>query len=171
MAIHLIIPSVNKVNSKLTGSVEIVSDCLGALKRVTYLPPYRISSWCWHLDILKTILVHFQGLTFTTYYLHIKAHQDKNVLFSKLSRNAQLNCICDHAAKQRIVADGMDGITSRGMFPLESIGLFVRGKKMTSDTGEQICFGAHRQLAKDLFNNRKILSHPQFKSIDWISIH
>jgi hypothetical protein len=46
MAIHLIILSVNKMNSKLTGSVEIVTDSLGALKRVTYLPPYRIPSWC-----------------------------------------------------------------------------------------------------------------------------
>jgi hypothetical protein len=106
-----------------------------------------------------------------TYYLHIKAHQDDDASFTKLSRKAQLNCICDHAAKQRKVADGMDGVTSRGMFPLESIGLFVRGEKITSDTGEQICFGAHRQLAKDFFNNRKILLHSQFESIDWISIH
>jgi hypothetical protein len=125
MAIHLIILSVNEMNSKLTGNVEIVLDCLGALKRVTYLPPCRIPSWCQHSDILKTILVHCQGLTFTTYYLHIKTHQDGNASFSKLSRKAQLNYICDHAAKQRILADGMDNITLRGMFPLESIGLFV----------------------------------------------
>ena len=60
-----------------------------------------------------------------TYYLHIKAHQDDNASFTKLSRKAQLNYICDHAAKQRILADGMDNIMSRGMFPLESIELLV----------------------------------------------
>jgi hypothetical protein len=58
MTIHLILLSVNKIHQNLARSVEIVSDCLGALKRVTYLPPYRIPSWCCHLDILKTILVH-----------------------------------------------------------------------------------------------------------------
>jgi hypothetical protein len=39
MAIHLIILSINKMNRKLSGSMEIVLDCLGALKRVTHLPP------------------------------------------------------------------------------------------------------------------------------------
>jgi hypothetical protein len=38
MAIHLILLSVNKLHKDLAGSTEIVSDCLGALKRVTYLP-------------------------------------------------------------------------------------------------------------------------------------
>ncbi len=100
LAIHLILLSVNKVNQQLSGSVEIVSDCLGALKRVTFLPLYRIPLWCRHSNILKTILAHCCGLSFTTYYLHIKAHQDDNASFNKLSRKAQLNCICDHAAKQ-----------------------------------------------------------------------
>jgi hypothetical protein len=92
MAIHLILLSVNKLHPELTGSVEIVSDCLGALKRVSYLPPYRIPTRCHHFDILKTILVSCRGLTFTTYYSHVKAHQDNKDLFAKLSRKAQLNC-------------------------------------------------------------------------------
>jgi hypothetical protein len=41
MAIHLILLCVNKIYNKLVGSVEIVSDCFGALKQVTYLPPYK----------------------------------------------------------------------------------------------------------------------------------
>jgi hypothetical protein len=103
--------------------------------------------------------------------LHIKAHQDNNVSFSKLDRKAQLNCICDHAAKQRIATDVKDGAKSRGMFPLEPVGLFIGDNKMTSDTGEQIHFGAHRQLAKDFFHNRKKLLHSQFESIAWVSVH
>jgi hypothetical protein len=93
------------MQQNLTESVEIVLDCLGALKQVTYLPLYQIPSQCRHSDILKTILVHCHGLSFTTYYSHIKAHQDDQELFSKLSRKAQLNCICNHAAKQWIAAD------------------------------------------------------------------
>jgi hypothetical protein len=171
LAIHLIILSINKMNRKLLVSVEIVSDCLGALKRVTRLPPYRIPSRCRHLDILKTIPVHCRGLSFTTYYSYIMAHQDNNASFSKLSRKAQLNCTCHHTAKQRISTDGIEGAKSRGMFPLEPIKLFVHGEKMTSDTGEQICFWALLQLAKAFFNYRKILSNVQFESVGWISVH
>ncbi len=76
MAIHLILLSINKIDPTLSGSVEVVLDCLGALKQFAYLPPYRIPSRCHHLDILKTIMVHCHGLLFTTHYLHIKAHQD-----------------------------------------------------------------------------------------------
>ncbi len=146
-------------------------DCLGALKRVIHLPPYRIPSRCHHLDIFKMILVHCRGFSFITYYSHIKAHQDDNASFSKLSRKMQLNCICDHAAKQRIATDGIEGAKSRGMFPLEPIGVFVHREKMSSDTGEQICFWVHWKLAKAFFNDYKILSKVQFESVDWISVH
>ncbi len=88
MAIHLILQSINEIHRNLSGSVEIVSNCLGALNRVTYHPTYRIPSRCWHSDILKNILVHCRYLTFTTYYSHIKAHQDNNMSFNKLSQKA-----------------------------------------------------------------------------------
>jgi hypothetical protein len=76
MALHLVLLSVNTIHPKMGGSVEIISDCLGALNRVTYLPPYQIPSRCWHSNILKNILVHCRDLSFVTYYSHIKAHQD-----------------------------------------------------------------------------------------------
>ena len=53
MAVHLILLSVNKIHPRLSGRVEVVSDCLGALKRVSHLPPYHIPSRCHHSDILK----------------------------------------------------------------------------------------------------------------------
>jgi hypothetical protein len=171
MAIHLILLSVNKLHPELTGSVEIMSDCLGALKRVSYLPPYWIPSRCCHSDIIKTILVSCRGLTFTTYYSHIKAHQDNKDLFAKLSRKAQLNCICDHAAKARILVDGMEATASCKMFPLEPVGLFVGRQKMTSDTGDHIRFWAHHRLAQDYYWDRNILSNEQFDQVDWRSVY
>ena len=149
LAIHLILLSVNKQHRDLSGSVEVVSDCLGALKCVTNLPPYRIPSRCRHSDILKTILVHCRDLSFTTHYSHIKAHQDDSKSFAQLCRKAQLNCICDHAAKQRIAMNGVEGLASSHMFPLEPIGNFIGGKKMTLETGGQIRFWAHHQLARE----------------------
>jgi hypothetical protein len=170
MAMHLILLSIVKIHCDPAGSVEIVSDCLGALNRVTYLPPYRIPSRCHHSDILKNILAHCRDLTFMTNYLHIKAYQDDNMSFDKLSRKAQLNCICDHAAKQRIVVDGTKGAIPCQKFPLEPIGLFVQGEIMTSETGGRIHFWAQHQLAQKFYHNWKVLSHDQFDSMDWVSI-
>ncbi len=171
MAIHLILLSVNKLHRDLSGNVEIVSDCLGVLKRVMHLLLYCVPSRCRRSNILKTILVHCRDLSFTTHYLHIKAHQDNNTMFAQLSRNAQLNCICDQAAKQRIVIDGAEGPVLSQMFPLEPIGLFVDGKKMTLETGNQIQFWARHQLAREFYRNQNILSHVQFNAIDLTSIN
>jgi hypothetical protein len=140
MAIHILLLGVNKLDPTLSGSVEVVLDCLGALKWVSYLPPHCIPSRCRHSDILKTVMVHCRGLFFTIYCTHIKAHQEDQKAFSSLSRKAQLNCICDHAAKQRIAADGLDTTTSCRMFPLKPIGIFVGGQKITSKSGGHICF-------------------------------
>ena len=73
MMIHLLLLSMNKIHPTLKGKVEIVSDCLGALNRVSYLPPYQIPSRCRHSNILKTILVNCRDVSFATHYLHIKA--------------------------------------------------------------------------------------------------
>ncbi len=166
MAIHLILLSVNLILPRLLGRMEVVSDCLGVLKRVSDLPPYRIRSRCRHSDILKTILVHCRGLSFTTDYVHVKAHQDNKNSYNMLSRKAQLNCICDHAAKVRISIDGTEAVAPRKMFPLEPAGIFVDNQKMTSDTGNHIQFWAHRKLACNYFQDHKILSTEQFDHVD-----
>ena len=170
MAIHLILLSVDRVHGGITGSVEVVSDCLGALRRVTDLPPYWIPSRCKHSDILKNILVHCRALSFTLRYLHVRAHQDNATSFKKLSRKAQLNCICDHTAKQRIAIDGTEGSTAGRMFPLEPIGMFIQGGKLTSDTGDTLRFWAHRQLARKYYHSKGIISHDQFDEMDWWSL-
>jgi hypothetical protein len=67
--------------------------------------------------------------------------------------------------------DGTEGAIPGRMFPLEPIGLFVRGKKMTSKTEGRIHFWAQHQLARMFYNNQKILRHEQFDSVDCMSIH
>ena len=170
MAVHLILLSVDRVHGGTAGSVEVVSDCLGALRRVTGLPPYRIPSRCKHSDILKNILVHCRAMSFTIHYRHVRAHQDYATSFNKLSRKAQLNCICDHTAKQRIAIDGDRGNTEGRMFPLEPIAMFVQGGKLTSDTGDTLRFWAHRQLARKYYQSRGIILHDQFDETDWWSL-
>jgi hypothetical protein len=141
-----------------------------ALDRVSYLPPHRIPSRCQHTNILKTILVNCRDLSFTTYYPHIKAHQDDHTSFQNLSRKAQLNCICNHAEKFCIATDGTKQPESEKMFPLKPMGVFIQGEKMTSDTGGHIRYWAHHQLALAYYHEHNLLSH-QFDAIDWRSVH
>jgi hypothetical protein len=118
-----------------------------------------------------TILIPCRGLSFTTHYTPVKAHQNDNAFFANLSQKAQLNCICDHVAKQRITINGLEGPVLGRMFPLESFGHFVNSEKMTSETGSHTQFWAHHQLAREFFHDQKILSHDQFDAINWASIH
>ena len=171
MAIHLLLLSVNKVHPSLTGEVDIVSDCLGALSRVSNLPAYRIPSRCKHSDILKNILINCRDMSFTLHYSHVKAHQDDDADFSSLSRKSQLNCICDGLAKDDVRATAISKPQSTRPFPLEPICMFVKGEKMTSDTAPHIRFEAHKQLAKEFYVGRKIFSRREFEEVDWKSVH
>jgi hypothetical protein len=166
MAVHLILLSADRIHCSLAGSVEVVSNCLGALGRVTDLPAYQIPSRCKHSDILKNILVNCHRLSFTIHYLHVKAHQDDSTLFMNLSRQAQLNCICNHTAKQHIAIDGPGNGTSGCMFPLKPIGLFIQGEKLTSNTGKLLQFWAPRQLARTYYHSKCIILHNQFDKTD-----
>ncbi len=58
------------------------------------------------------------------------------------------------------------------MFPLEPVGLIVRGKKMTSETGSHIQYWAHHHLACNYYCDCKLLSFHQFDAVEWrSSIH
>ena len=94
---------------------------------------------------------------FSINYSHVKVHQDDTSSFDKLSRSLQLNCICDHLAKQRL-SNGVH--KSKGvsqLFLLEPIGIFVGGKKLSSETGPLLRFYTNHQLARGLFHWKKIL--------------
>ena len=73
MAIHLILLAANKVWPTLQGRAKVYSDCLGALQKVTTLPPYRILGRCRHSDMLKNIMVNCASLTFRVAYKHVEA--------------------------------------------------------------------------------------------------
>ena len=99
MAIHLILLVANKVLPDLIGSIEIHSDCTGALCQISTLPKNRIPKKCCHSDILKNVMVICVNLTFTVSYHHIRSHQDNHEQYVKLLHSSQLNCIADLHAK------------------------------------------------------------------------
>ena len=171
MAVHLLLLSANKVQPNLKGEVKIYSDCLGALHRVAELPPYRIPSRCKHSDILKNILVNCGGLTFSRTYLHVDAHQDKEKEWDEMTRQAQLNTICDAGAKGEVYnVKEVKELSSR-TFPLEPICVFVNGTKMTTDTGPEIRYAAQRVMAKKFFHDYGILFGAEFEEVSWEMVY
>ncbi len=57
------------------------------------------------------------------------------------------------------------------MSPLELIGIFIKGEKLTSETGDQLRFWVHLQLARIFYAKQGIMTHRQFDKIDWRSVH
>ncbi len=54
---------------------------------------------------------------------------------------------------------------------MEPIGILIDGKKLSLEPGPQIRFHTHRQLAKALFLQKKILSKWDFDEVGWPEVH
>ena len=152
LAIHLILLAINEVNPRLTGSVHIFSDWLGALDKVKNLPPSRVPSSLAHLDVLKNILVNCSNITFEQLYSHVQAHQDDKVDYCNLPLPSQLNVNLDFNAKQALL--NLHPLTMPGQqaFPLEPVCAFVGTEKLTADMGDWVRFLAHRKIARGKFH-------------------
>jgi hypothetical protein len=138
MAIHLILKAINEVNTYLRGSVHILSDCLGALKKIEDLPPYGIPTQYSHSDFLKNIMVNCSGLLFNWIFSHLKAHQDDNKKYSDLSWDAQLNCQMDYLAKSAIYEAPHTQYEWTKCSPLEPLCVLLGPNKVTLDKGDQL---------------------------------
>ena len=171
MAIHLLLLAANKVNPHLTGHARIISDCLGALRRVANLPSNRIPTRCKHSDILKNIMINCSDLTFGFDYSHVRAHQDDDIAYHLLSRPAQLNCIADIHAKRVIWGLDGDELPPQEVFPLESVAVFVGAEKMTSDTGDSLRFWAHQQLARATYSTLGVMAAESFDEVAWRQVY
>jgi hypothetical protein len=125
MAIHPILRGVHEFRPGLTGSVHILSDCLGALNKGVNLPPYQIPTQCSHSDILKNIMINCNNLLFTKIFSRVKAHQDNGIKYGSLTRHAQLNCQMDYHAKKAIWEPFPDPEAPTKRFPLKPICIYL----------------------------------------------
>ena len=64
-----------------------------------------------------------------------------------------------------------DDLPDQQPFPLEPICMFVREEKMTSDTGHHIRFNAHKDLARDFYEDYGVLTPGQFDEVDWDHVY
>ena len=155
----------------LGGSAAIYFDCLSAVDCVAKLPPYRIPTRCRHLDILKTIMVNCASISFQRKYYHVEAHQDDHTQWGNLTRVAQLNTACDAGAKAKLRSQDTINPPQQKIFPLKSICMFVKGKKMTSDTGAHIQYAAGRWIARSFFQQTSRMFTDTFDEVDWLQLH
>jgi hypothetical protein len=173
MAIHLILLAANKLVPDLPGLVQIFSDCLGALKKVTSLPVTRLPSGCKHSDILKNIMVNCSKLSFSCEYLHVAAHQDNKKGFRQLPRPAQLNCCMDVKAKSELW--GLEGtvLPPQEVFPLEAVAVFVGKEKLTSGSEDLLRYWCQRVVAKEVLAHEKVkvLNQEQFEEVEWSAVY
>ena len=151
--------------------MDIYSDCLGAIGRVSSLPTSRLPAGTKHADILKVLMIHCNTFSFTSRYRHVKAHQDDHLAYSDLSRASQLNCQVDHLAKQ--VIWGLHGSRPplQEMLPLEPIAIFAGKQKVTSGSDSHLRFWVGRIKAKKVFAKLKILLPNQFDEVAWESVY
>jgi hypothetical protein len=56
---------------------------------------------------------------------------------------------------------------SNHLFSLETLGIFIGRNELSSNTGDEICFHAHQQLAKALFLQKRVLDAEGFDKVCW----
>jgi len=57
------------------------------------------------------------------------------------------------------------------ILPLKPASLIIGNMKVTSETSNLICYTAHKQEAKEVFDNLKVLLYDQFEGVDWPWVH
>jgi hypothetical protein len=116
-------------------------------------------------------MVNCANLSFQREYLHVAAHQDDHTRWEDMSRAAQLNSACDAGAKAILRSQDVTNLPPQKGFPLELICMFVKGKKMTSDTGAHIRYAAGRQVARSFFHQSSRMFTDAFDEVDWPQVH
>ena len=106
----------NRAIPALSGVVRVVSDCLGALYKVSTLPVNQISRRCQHSDSLKNIMVNCWNLGFDLKYFHVRVHQDDLIAYHLLNRLTQLNCLMDMGVTQVIWGWESDDLPPQDIF-------------------------------------------------------
>ena len=147
MAVHLLLLAVAKLRPRLRGRCRIYCDCVGALRKVAFLPRSHLPSGCRHSDVLKIVMLHCSNFSFAMEYVHVRAHQDTRgrTPYRALLRPAQLNCQVDLQAKSRLIQTGAAAAQqSQRTLPLEAVTVRVQGIKVTMDNADHLRFWAQR---------------------------
>ena len=112
-------------------------------------------------------MINCSSLTFRLEYKHVDAHQDDGKDFALLKRPAQMNCMYDGMAKGVVWGLAGEKLPKQGMFPLESVAVYVGEDKLSSDMSKHVRFWVHKQIAKEVFAKLSTLDEGQFDEVAW----
>ena len=84
-----------------SGVVTLSSDSEGAINFLNYFNPY-IKTSTKHFDLLDAITTAIKSSSIKWTFSHVKGHQDDEVSFEHLTREAQLNVLADQLAKEKM---------------------------------------------------------------------
>jgi len=154
LAIRLFLLAVEEFYQVDSTDNSICCDNLGALftfgKKSKRVPKGRSNS-----DIHRVIRT-INGRTSSKYLQqHVKAHQDDHTLLSRLSFEAQLNCVCDTLAKSALHeywtglnTEERERIQAEPSLPLETARVYVDGTKQTTDVNKGLTQGIGAKQAR-----------------------
>ena len=84
-----------------TGQVSLYTDCESAVNFLSFSNPY-VKTSTKHFDMLAAITRAIKATKITWNFIHVKGHQDDVMDYNESSREAQLNVLADHLAKQKM---------------------------------------------------------------------
>jgi hypothetical protein len=103
-------------------------------------------------------------------YEHVYGHQDTNIPWILLTLLQQLNTIADQLAKDALWRAFASGQFVSSNFPFESFQNLINGRKVTSSIRDALYKQWGYEAAKDLFEQRKIVSPSNFDLICWDAV-
>jgi hypothetical protein len=121
-------------------------------------------------DIIRCFCDILAKLPFPIVYEHVYGHQDKTIPWDSLSLLQQLNCIADQLAKEALWRAFASGRYISSNFPFESFRIIINGSKVTSSIRDTLYKSWGHKAAKDLFEQRKIVSSQNFDLICWDAV-
>jgi hypothetical protein len=141
LAIHTLIRALEAYY--LVGKTEgkLCCDNQGALHKSKEIRR-RIPVGASQADIKRAFRNVKHGMHAELDYVWVESHQDRYKLWTQLTIEQQLNCICDDLAKAAVCQSL--GFTERTApqlcLPRESAAVFVAGMKQTTDVAESVRF-------------------------------
>jgi hypothetical protein len=112
----------------------------------------------------------FNMLSAQVKYEHIEGHQDDDIRFDDLPLMAQLNVLADKKAKECLQQSIETKKYICSDFPFERARVFCRGVKITGSIRQDLYRKWGREVARELFVAKKILSKDDFDLVNWDAV-
>jgi len=119
-------------------------------------------------DLLKVARKHLNSLPNIT-ILHVDGHQEDETPYDLLPIEAQLNCDCDHEAKECMRNYNEDGNKAEPT-PGSGAALYLNNDLVTTKMDEQIQYAAHAGPMLEYIQQKFEWTHQQTDGINWKGI-